>query len=60
MPSPIASVGLQEFLDWEQGQTHRRELLHGRVIPFASTSFDHNHISDNVREGLNRVLPEPC
>jgi hypothetical protein len=60
MQSPIAFVSLQEFLDWEQGQTQRHELLHGRIIPFASTSFDHNHISDSVREALNRVLPSPC
>jgi Uma2 family endonuclease len=60
MQSPIASVSLQEFLEWEQGRTQRHELLHGRIIPFASTSFDDNHISDNVREALNRVLPSPC
>ena len=58
--NPIASVSLQDFLDWEQRQTQRHELLHGRIIPFASTSFERNHISDNVREALNRVLPSPC
>jgi Uma2 family endonuclease len=56
----IESISLKEFLDWEQTQEQKHELIHGRIVAFSGASKDHNHIAGNVYIALRARLKPPC
>jgi Uma2 family endonuclease len=56
-PDPIS---LKDFLEWEQTQQDKHELINGRVVPFASVSKDHNHIAGNIYVALRAHARPPC
>ena len=54
------SISLKDFLDWEETQEQKHELIHGRIVPFASASKDHDHIAGNVYMALRGIIRPPC
>jgi len=57
LPEPIS---LKDFLEWEETQQEKHELINGHVVPFASASKDHNHIAGNVYVALRAHARPPC
>jgi Uma2 family endonuclease len=57
LPEPIT---LKDFLDWEESQEEKHELINGHVVPFASASKDHNHIAGNIYVALRAHARPPC
>lgn len=48
------------YLMWESRQRERFELHHGFLVAFAGSTVDHDRISFNLRNALDRLFPAPC
>ena len=53
-------MSIEDFLEWEETQQEKHELIDGRVVPFASASKDHNHIAGNIYVALRAHARPPC
>jgi Uma2 family endonuclease len=60
LPGARAPMSREAFLEWEESQDERHELVGGVVRMMAGGTVDHNRIAGNVYAALRAALAAPC